>query len=175
MTQEDINITPTFIKYDQDVLVDKLNQQMDTLMGLQYKFATHTYKDYHKKYLRAVLQNIQTICQCFYEHELVKKEEIEEINEKIKIIISMVKSQENAIPTFVNIYISELIDIIFLLDIYNDEDAEEGDVTDIDDDEEDEDIDEEKIEEELNNKVASDHASIINIENEHKKRKCNEQ
>lgn len=176
MTQEDINITQTFIKYDQNVLMDKLNQQMDTLMGLQYKFSNNTKKDYHKKYLLAVLQNVQTICDCFFKHNLINNEEIEKINDHIKTLRPLLKTNETNISgmstdDLICIYISDLIDVIFLLDIYEDEIEEEEDVEEDDDDA---DFDNAKIEEELNNKTISDHASIINIENEFKKRKCDE-
>lgn len=179
MTQNDIELTPTYIKYDEKLLVDKLNQQIETIMGLQYKFSSHTKKDYHKKYLSVVLQNIHTISECFSNHSLVKQEELKKIDEKIEMIkkLLIISNKDDTVSKFhwdadelISIYISELLDILFLLDIYDDgEDIEE----ELEDSEDECEADPtQEIEEELKNKPLSDHASVINIENDNKKRKC---
>ena len=46
MTQEDVqlNIRQTTIPYNYDVLLERLNKQMDIVIAIQYGYSTHSHK-----------------------------------------------------------------------------------------------------------------------------------
>ena len=173
MTQEEttLEFKQTTIKYDYDVLLEKLNKQMDVLIGIQYGYSTHSHKHNYNKYLFAILKNIQTITESFNRHDDVKDQELKEINDKIQEIRKVLKNEveptiydENmTFDDIMGILLNDLLDIIFNLSLWQD-DLEDDDDND-DDSEDDEFL-------EANSQIP-DHASIINIENENKKRKCN--
>lgn len=173
MTQEEATLEykQTTIKYDYDVLLEKLNKQMDILIAIQYGYSTHSHKHNYNKYLFAILKNIQTITESFNRHDDVKDQELKEINDKIQEIRKVLKNEvepsiydENmTFDDIMGILLNDLLDIIFNLSLWQD-DLEDDDDND-DDSEDDEFL-------EANSQIP-DHASIINIENENKKRKCN--
>jgi len=176
MTQEEatLEFKQTTIKYDYDVLLEKLNKQMDVLIGIQYGYSTHSHKHNYNKYLFAILKNIQTISESFNRHDDVKDQELKEINEKIQEIRKVLKNEivpssydENmTFDEIMGILLNDLLDIIFNLSLWDDrEDYLEDDYDNDDDSEDDEFLE--------SNSQIPDHASIINIENENKKRKCN--
>lgn len=174
MTQEEATLEykQTTIKYDYDVLLEKLNKQMDILIAIQYGYSTHSHKHNYNKYLFAILKNIQTITESFNKHDDVKDQELKNINEKIQEIRKVLKNEveptiydENmTFDDIMGILLNDLLDIIFNLSLWQD-DLEEDDNSVDDDSEDDEFL-------EVNSQIP-DHASIINIENENKKRKCN--
>lgn len=173
MAQEEATLEykQTTIKYDYDVLLEKLNKQMDILIAIQYGYSTHSHKHNYNKYLFAILKNIQTITESFNKHDDVKDQELKEINDKIQEIRKVLKNEveptiydENmTFDDIMGILLNDLLDIIFNLSLWQD-DLEDDDEND-DDSEDDEFL-------EANSQIP-DHASIINIENENKKRKCN--
>lgn len=173
MAQEEATLEykQTTIKYDYDVLLEKLNKQMDILIAIQYGYSTHSHKHNYNKYLFAILKNIQTITESFNRHDDVKDQELKEINDKIQEIRKVLKNEvepsiydENmTFDDIMGILLNDLLDIIFNLSLWQD-DLEDDDDND-DDSEDDEFL-------EANSQIP-DHASIINIENENKKRKCN--
>ena len=175
MAQEEATLEykQTTVKYDYDVLLEKLNKQMDILIGIQYGYSTHSpHKHNYNKYLFAILKNIQTITESFNKHNDVKDQEFKEINDKIQEIRKVLKNEveptiydENmTFDDIMGILLNDLLDIIFNLSLWQD-DLEDDDDNDDDDSEDDEFL-------EANSQIP-DHASIINIENENKKRKCN--
>lgn len=174
MAQEEATLEykQTTIKYDYDVLLEKLNKQMDILIAIQYGYSTHSHKHNYNKYLFAILKNIQTITESFNRHDDVKDQELKEINDKIQEIRKVLKNEvepsiydENmTFDDIMGILLNDLLDIIFNLSLWQD-DLEDDDEIDDDDSEDDEFL-------EANSQIP-DHASIINIENENKKRKCN--
>lgn len=174
MAQEEATLEykQTTIKYDYDVLLEKLNKQMDILIAIQYGYSTHSHKHNYNKYLFAILKNIQTITESFNKHDDVKDQELKNINEKIQEIRKVLKNEveptiydENmTFDDIMGILLNDLLDIIFNLSLWQD-DLEEDDNSVDDDSEDDEFL-------EANSQIP-DHASIINIENENKKRKCN--
>lgn len=176
MTQEEttLEFKQTTIKYDYDVLLEKLNKQMDVLIGIQYGYSTHSHKHNYNKYLFAILKNIQTISESFNRHNDVKDQELKEINEKIQEIRKVLKNEveptiydENmTFNDIMGVLLNDLLDIIFNLSLWDDREDDLEDDYDNDDDSEDDEF------LEANSQIP-DHASIINIENENKKRKCN--
>lgn len=174
MAQEEaaLEYKQTTIKYDYDVLLEKLNKQMDILIAISYNYTTHERKYNYNKYLFAILKNIQTITESFNRHDDVKDQELKEINDKIQEIRKVLKNEveptiydENmTFDDIMSILLNDLLDIIFNLSLWQDDDLEDDDNND-DDSEDDEFL-------EANSQIP-DHASIINIENENKKRKCN--
>ena len=52
MAQEEATLEykQTTIKYDYDVLLEKLNKQMDILIAIQYGYSTHSHKHNYNKY-----------------------------------------------------------------------------------------------------------------------------
>lgn len=174
MAQEEATLEykQTTIKYDYDVLLEKLNKQMDILIAISYNYTTHEKKYNYNKYLFAILKNIQTITESFNRHDDVKDQELKEINDKIQEIRKVLKNEvepsiydENmTFDDIMGILLNDLLDIIFNLSLWQD-DLEDDDDNDDDDSEDDEFL-------EANSQIP-DHASIINVENENKKRKCN--
>lgn len=178
MTQEEtpqIDIKQTSIKYDYNVLLEKLNKQMDILIGIQYGYSTHTQKYNYNKYLFAILKNIENICESFNKHYEVTNEEFKSIEEKIQEIRKVLKKEveptlyveDMTFDDIIGVLLNDLLDIIFNLSLWEDDDIEDNNDNDDDDDESE---DEEFLE---SNSQIPDHASIINIENDNKKRKCN--
>ena len=176
MTQEEtpqINIKQTSIKYDYNVLLEKLNKQMDILIGIQYGYSTHTQKYNYNKYLFAILKNIENICESFNKHYEVTNEEFKSIGKKIQEIREVLKNnldlkyENRNFNEIISVLLNDLLDIIFNLSLWEDDDIEDNNDNDDDDDESE---DEEFLE---SNSQIPDHASIINIENDNKKRKCN--
>ena len=176
MTQEETTFEykQTTIKYDYDVLLEKLNKQMDVLIGIQYGYSTHSHKHNYNKYLFAILKNIQTIAESFNRHDDVKDQELKEINDKIQEIRKDLKKEvepslyveDMTFDDVMGVLLNDLLDIIFNLSLWDDnEDGLEDDYDNDDDSEDDEFLE--------SNSQIPDHASIINIENENKKRKCN--
>lgn len=176
MTQEEttLEFKQTTIKYDYDVLLEKLNKQMDVLIAIQYGYSTHSHKHNYNKYLFAILKNIQTITESFNKHYDVKDQELKEINDKIQEIRKVLKHEveptiydENmTFDDIMGVLLNDLLDVIFNLSLWQDDDIEENNDDENDDDSEDDEF------LEMNSQIP-DHASIINIENENKKRKCN--
>lgn len=177
MAQEEatLELKQTTIKYDYDVLLEKLNKQMDILIGLQYGYSTHSHKRNYNKYLFIILKNIQTISESFNRHEDIKDQELKEINNKIEEIRKALKNDYGLIyveditfDELIGVLLNDLLDIIFNLSLWDDrEDYIEDDYNSDDEDEEE---DDEFLEA---NSQIPDHASIINVENDNKKRKCN--
>lgn len=176
MTQEEttLEFKQTTIKYDYDVLLEKLNKQMDVLIGIQYGYSTHSHKHNYNKYLFAILKNIQTISESFNRHDDIKDQELKEINEKIQEIRKVLKKEvepslyveDMTFDDVMGVLLNDLLDIIFNLSLWDDREDDLEDDYDNDDDSEDDEFLE-------SNSQIPDHASIINIENENKKRKCN--
>lgn len=175
MTQEEtpqIDIKQTSIKYDYKVLLEKLNKQMDVLISIQFGYSNHTLKRNYNKYLFAILKNIENICQSFNRHYEVTNEEFKTIEDKIKEIRDVLKNNLNLnfnelmYNELMSVLLNDLLEIIFNLSLWEDYDIEDDD----DDDDDNESEDEKFIE---SNSQIPDHASIINIENDNKKRKCN--
>lgn len=176
MTQEEttLEFKQTTIKYDYDVLLEKLNKQMDVLIAIQYGYSTHSHKHNYNKYLFAILKNIQTITESFNKHDDIKDQELKEINNKIQEIRKVLKHEveptiydENmTFDDIMGVLLNDLLDVIFNLSLWQDDDIEENNDDENDDDSEDDEF------LEMNSQIP-DHASIINIENENKKRKCN--
>lgn len=176
MTQEEttLEFKQTTIKYDYDVLLEKLNKQMDVLIGIQYGYSTHSHKHNYNKYLFAILKNIQTISESFNRHDDVKDQELKEINEKIQEIRKILRKEvepslyveDMTFDDVMGVLLNDLLDIIFNLSLWDDREDDLEDDYDNDDDTEDDEFLE-------SNSQIPDHASIINIENENKKRKCN--
>lgn len=171
MTQEELNIKQTSIQYDYSVLLSKLNKQMDILIAIQYGYSTHTQKYNYNKYLFAILKNIENICDAFNKHYEITKVEFKSIQDKIQEIRKVLKNEiqpssydENmSFDDVLGILLNDLLDYIFNLSLWEDDDIEDND--DDDDSEDDEFLE--------SNSQIPDHASIINIENDSKKRKCN--
>lgn len=176
MTQEEtpqINIKQTSIKYDYNVLLEKLNKQMDIVIAIQYGYTTHNRHKYnYNKYLFAILKNIENICESFNRHHEVTNEEFKLIKDKIQEIREVLKNNlglkyENMnFNELMGVLLNDLLDIIFNLSLWEDDDIEDNN----NDNDDDESEDEEFLE---SNSQIPDHASIINIENDNKKRKCN--
>ena len=163
MTQEEtpqIDIKQTSIKYDYNVLLEKLNKQMDILIAIQFGYSTHNTKHNYNKYLFAILKNIENICESFNRHYKVTNEEFKSIKDKIQEIRDVLKNNLNMkfnelmFNELMGVLLNDLLDIIFNLNLWEDDESE----------------DEEFLE---SNSQIPDHASIINIENDNKKRKCN--
>lgn len=176
MTQEDIqlNIRQTTIPYNYDVLLERLNKQMDVVIAIQYGYSTHSHKHNYNKYLFAILKNIQTITESFNRHNEIADREYKLINDKIQEIRKVLKNEivpssydENmTFDDVMGILLNDLLDCIFNLSLWEDnEDDLEDDYDNDDDSEDDEFINE--------NSEIPDHTSIINVENDNKKRKCN--
>ena len=174
MTQEEalLNIKQTTIPYDYNVLLEKLNKQMDIVIAISYNYTTHERKYNYNKYLFAILRNIQTISESFNKHNEITDSELKYIHDKIDEIRKVLKNEiqpssydENmTFDDVMGILLNDLLDSIFNLSLWED------DYNYDDDDEDDDGEDDEFINE---NSQIPDHASIINVENENKKRKCN--
>lgn len=177
MTQEDstLNIKQTTIPYDYNVLIQKLDKQMDIIITLSYKYSIHQKSFNYNKYLFAILKNIQNITESLNRHYEVTDEEFKVINEKIEEIRKVLKNELGLkyekldFDDLMGILLNDLVDIIFNLNLWEDDDIEETLDNDNDDGYEEE--DDEFIK---RNSHVPDHASIINIENDNKKRKCND-
>lgn len=173
MTQEEVllDIKQTTIPYDYNVLLEKLNKQMDIVIAIQYGYSTNSHKYNYNKYLFAILRNIQTISESFNKHNEITDSELKYIHDKIDEIRKVLKNEiqpssydeDMTFNNVMGILLNDLLDSIFNLSLWED------DCSCYDDDEDDSE-DEEFINE---NSQIPDHASIINVENENKKRKCN--
>lgn len=173
MTQEEtqLNIRQTTISYDYDVLLERLNKQMDVVIAIQYGYSTHSHKHNYNKYLFAILKNIQTITESFNRHNEITDHEYKLIDDKIQEIRKVLKNEivpssydENmTFDDVMGILLNDLLDCIFNLSLW--EDDYYNDDEDDDDSEDDEFINE--------NSEIPDHTSIINVDNDNKKRKCN--
>ena len=174
MTQEEVllNIKQTTIPYDYNVLLEKLNKQMDIVIAIQYGYTTcNRHKYNYNKYLFAILRNIQTISESFNKHNEITDSELKYIRDKIDEIRKVLKSEiqpssyddNMTFDEVMGILLNDLLDTMFNLSLW--EDDYDNDDEDNDDGEDDEFINE--------NSQIPDHASIINVENENKKRKCN--
>lgn len=177
MTQEEtqLNIRQTTIPYNYDVLLERLNKQMDIVIGIQYGYSTNSHKHNYNKYLFAILKNIQTITESFNRHNEITDQEYKLIDDKIQEIRKVLKNEYGLLYvediTFnelMGVLLNDLLDLIFNLNLWKDDDDVEETLDNNDDDSDSE--DDEFLE--VNSQIP-DHASIINVENDNKKRKCN--
>lgn len=176
MTQEEtqLNIRQTTIPYNYDVLLERLNKQMDIVIGIQYGYSTNSHKHNYNKYLFAILKNIQTITESFNRHNEITDREYKLIDDKIQEIRKVLKNEiepslyveDMTFNDIMSVLLNDLLDCIFNLSLWEDDYDENID----DDDDNDDSEDDEFLEA---NSQIPDHASIINVENDNKKRKCN--
>lgn len=178
MTQEEtpqINIKQTTIPYNYNVLIQKLDKQMDIIITLSYNYSIHQKNFNYNKYLFAILKNIQNITESLNKHYEVTNEEFKLIKDKIEEIRKVLKNEiqptsydENiTFDDIMGILLNDLVDLIFNLNLWEDDDVEEM----LDNDNDDNDSEDDEFIK--RNSQIPDHASIINIENDNKKRKCN--